>query len=332
MRNELLPKFQVFSYKDCIEDIFTLSDSVVWNKLYRRKHICDNNIRFQNVPYLNDMYFNHISLVTAERIMYLNEKLIHYYRGRYNAVSSKENRNQYPLCVYEVAKEIKSKLLDLELYESVKNAYFRSIFTEMLWTLETMEGDAFIDLYEEIKKLISEWDVTIEKMKGIKYPDWLYDEILLMSNLQPKEFVFYLIGKYKRLYENAINSGSNNTIKHCQKIINQKKWRFDRGLLSKNARIVLYGAGDVGRDFYRQILEYEDVEVVAWVDKNYQNIKGEYKIVNTEKIRELKYDKILMAIYDKRQQENAFEYLTQFVKADRIIIPSFQEKEREGLV
>lgn len=43
-----------------------------------------------------------------------------------------------------------------------------------------------------------------------------------------------------------------------------------------NKRIVIYGAGNVGRDLYFQFSKYEKCSIVAWVDKNYQRYDFSY--------------------------------------------------------
>lgn len=47
---------------------------------------------------------------------------------------------------------------------------------------------------------------------------------------------------------------------------------FDR-LLSKGNRIVIYGAGDVGKNFYSQVYGNENCKLTAWVDKNAKELK-----------------------------------------------------------
>lgn len=62
-------------------------------------------------------------------------------------------------------------------------------------------------------------------------------------------------------------------------------------------RIVLYGAGKVGQDYYAQICKYKDCTIVAWVDINWQNYQFDYcEIVEIEKIHTLSYDVILIAV------------------------------------
>lgn len=66
---------------------------------------------------------------------------------------------------------------------------------------------------------------------------------------------------------------------------------FDK--VPKGSRIVLYGAGEVGKQFYRQITETKSCEIVLWLDKNADGIstKKPEAIKNTSN-----YDLVVIAI------------------------------------
>ncbi len=65
----------------------------------------------------------------------------------------------------------------------------------------------------------------------------------------------------------------------------------------RNKKIIIYGAGRVGRDFYEQMSRYKDIEIVAWVDKNSDNISYDYnKVMPPEIINDFNYDYIVIAI------------------------------------
>lgn len=65
-------------------------------------------------------------------------------------------------------------------------------------------------------------------------------------------------------------------------------------------KIVIYGAGKVGRDYYRQIKRYNKCEVVAWIDKDTSKGTDLIEILPPEKLPEIIYDVLLIAV--KRQQ------------------------------
>lgn len=87
-------------------------------------------------------------------------------------------------------------------------------------------------------------------------------------------------------------------------------------------KIILFGAGKVGRDYYSQICRYSKCQIVAWIDSNYQNIHYECtEVVGKEFLKEADYDVLLIAIKDERNVSNIKESLVteEGVDADKII-------------
>ena len=76
-------------------------------------------------------------------------------------------------------------------------------------------------------------------------------------------------------------------------------------------RILLYGAGNVGRDYYDQICRYEDITIVGWIDKNHKHKMIEYCNVSDPKtIKKEEFDLILIAIRDERIKNEICSDLT----------------------
>lgn len=64
-------------------------------------------------------------------------------------------------------------------------------------------------------------------------------------------------------------------------------------------RIVIFGAGNVGQDYYSQISKYKYCKIVAWIDSNWNKYHFSYaEVTRTENIVELSYDSILIAVMD----------------------------------
>ncbi len=68
----------------------------------------------------------------------------------------------------------------------------------------------------------------------------------------------------------------------------------------RNKRIVIYGAGNVGFDYYMQLKPYEDIVIVEWLDKNHKSIKNDYhRIESVETICSIDFDYVVIAVLDK---------------------------------
>ena len=74
----LTPGCTCFRYADCPGEILRLAGTMVWNKLYRREFLTENNLRFDETFTCNDLAFSAVSMARAERITFRKEHLIHY--------------------------------------------------------------------------------------------------------------------------------------------------------------------------------------------------------------------------------------------------------------
>ncbi len=86
-------------------------------------------------------------------------------------------------------------------------------------------------------------------------------------------------------------------------------------------RIILYGAGSVGKDYYTQITGYENTDIISWVDKRYDIVINGYRIRRPDVVLEYdRYDLILLAVNDESVAREISKELEELgVPNDRII-------------
>lgn len=68
------------------------------------------------------------------------------------------------------------------------------------------------------------------------------------------------------------------------------------GGIPRNSRIILYGAGTVGIHMWYYLKEIVELEIVHWVDGNYENIKESYDVESPKKIVGEEYDYIIISV------------------------------------
>ncbi len=110
--------------------------------------------------------------------------------------------------------------------------------------------------------------------------------------------------------------------------------------LPPNCRIVLYGGGELGEKYKKQLLHArEDVELVACVDPQYQTLSNEYLSVDApETLAQLSFDYIVITIKNKGKAESVKEELINYGISDEEIIWCEQPEaywrfiEAEGLI
>lgn len=84
---------------------------------------------------------------------------------------------------------------------------------------------------------------------------------------------------------------------------------FPYRLINKGSKIILYGAGKVGRSYYEQIKKNEYCDVVAWVDSN--AYKKDKNILPPMEIAGMKYSQIVIAVKKKQSVEEIIRGLVE---------------------
>ncbi len=94
-------------------------------------------------------------------------------------------------------------------------------------------------------------------------------------------------------------------------------------------KVVIYGAGDVGQDYYLQLSRNLDCRIVCWVDANYHAYHFEYgEVKEIGQLKKLQYDIILIAV---KSPEHAGEIKEELV-ADLNIPETSIIWERPGYI
>lgn len=100
-----------------------------------------------------------------------------------------------------------------------------------------------------------------------------------------------------------------------------QKYLFPYELVDRGSRVVLYGAGAVGRDFYRQIARNHYCEIVLWVDTNYETMNIPYGEVKDPKaVLRKDYDYIIICVSRKAAAQDIMKNLKNIGVSDKKII------------
>lgn len=96
---------------------------------------------------------------------------------------------------------------------------------------------------------------------------------------------------------------------------------FPMDRIPKESRVVLYGAGDLGKQYWEQNLKYHFCNIVLWVDKNYENIQlRNSKIENPEIMSEIEFDYVVIAVDNYYIARDIAMYLKKYrIKKENII-------------
>ena len=125
IREKYMPKTSTFSSLDCVEYLYQIDTSAVWNKIYRRKFIIDNNIHFAELTRAEDVLFTLGALTLAKSITYLDKPFVHY--------RFKDKTNKHPQEVIWAHDQLLNFLYTKKVYPFYRKTYLKQFITSVLY-------------------------------------------------------------------------------------------------------------------------------------------------------------------------------------------------------
>lgn len=299
---EVLPQKEVFSIKDIPDDIFRLTAGWAWDKMYRAEFIREKNLRFQEIRAVEDELFVDLSLGEAKAITIVKDVLVTH---RTNVTSSLEcKKDQLWQCSYEMLIAERAELQKRGLFGILEKSFLNRAARYITWYARSITTPSFFSEFYSFYQ-----EKAIEELGLLDYPveyyedPFIYETIKKIDQYGEKEFLCDRIGEMNRLLrekEQEFLSVTEWLIERMKWMQNGKRWIFPNGVVPKGAKLILYGFGDVGKDWYEDIWRSGDVELVMIVDRNYKEFeKGIVRIHPIEDIDTVEYDYVLIAINEK---------------------------------
>ena len=152
IKKELLPEEEVFSAKDIKKDFFSLFVWWPWDKLYRKSFLDERNIHFQVLRTTNDLYFVVCTMLSANKIGYVDNVLAHH---RIHIGNSLENtRAKSWWCFYNALIAVRNFMKDNQLYDRFKLDFINYSLDFSLWQIATLQGPSY---YKLRSNLCNKW-------------------------------------------------------------------------------------------------------------------------------------------------------------------------------
>ena len=117
---------------------------------------------------------------------------------------------------------------------------------------------------------------------------------------------------------------------------------FDKSVINKNAKVVLYGAGRVGQSYYKQVCADNLYRLEGWVDKNYLYYQKQgLNVLPIEALEGIECDYIILALkYREQAEEIKRELIEKYgVLTDKFIwlepvsiLEKYQSKNNKSLI
>ncbi len=167
-----VPLEKPFSRKDFPNDIFSLFCVVPWNKLYLKRLITENNIKFQNISSSNDVAFGHIVQACAERIIVFNQELINY---RYNRAGSiQKSRAGETINIIKAGLCLEQYLIHHNLYDELGQSCKEILKNHIRAGISLCNNEEYTKFVGEVKKMFPEdWQKYSSELKKDITPEFL---------------------------------------------------------------------------------------------------------------------------------------------------------------
>lgn len=262
-----------------VDDPFGVVNTSVWNKLYLREHIEKYDIRFQENRIVDTMYFVFMAIIYAAAISVVGDTLVHYRTNNDKSILS--NSDRYPLEAYKALCLIRDKLEVDGKFEEKKDIFANYAAEYLLSRLHLLKtGDGFVQLYNAIHN---------EGLKRLGIIDVVESDVMEsdsrlreLRDISRKDASEYLFDKKKKIQALGMLRKETYVLPLPVKVSRQ--------------RIAIYGAGNVGKDYFTQAMHRGDIELVGWVDRNYEKIG--FPIQTPEILGQLELDMVLIAVID----------------------------------
>lgn len=213
-----------------------------------------------------------------DKIEFLNQYVLNAQKGRYLSYS------------------IWSKLFKKELIEKVFLALpvSQQYGEDMLCLCGCILESDRISL---CKEALYHYRVREESLSHLKKEEYLFNEIKLLACLVNELQIQKCYETIKAKVYNYVTRRMIGILERNSKNQNHIPQYYIADMKEiAGKRVVIYGAGGVGQDFYVQLRKYGNCEIVAWVDSNCENYQYEYaEVIRFSDIKAV-YDLVIIAV------------------------------------
>lgn len=269
---------KVFCYRDIPERILAVGGVVPWNKLYRIDFIKEKKLAFQETRRCNDEYFVGMSMVLARKISYIDERFVTYRMNNNNSLQGYAG-TEVSFDFFKALYALRQGLAREGLLEEVQKNYVNKALQGCRVALERQKDvQKFVEIYHFLKtEAFEKLGIQNLSREDIYAGSEWYEKVMKYDALG------YLFYSLKEMQENK-----------------GEKFLFPYKQIGDCRRIALYGFGEVGHAFYRQLDRSTYYQIVGCFDANYKKLRADgTAVIDPEKVHEYQFDKIVVAVNEE---------------------------------
>lgn len=297
---EFLPKNrQTFNRDDIPEHLFQITNGWAWDKLFRTAFIQECGLFFSDTRVANDGYFVFMALAMAKRITKIEDYLVTQRVNNENSLSNTRNTSWY--CGIQMLYDIRSGLKNAGLYDKLESTFLNFSLKYLIWAYESLKDwQAKKEFYNCIREECREKLGILQTKLDMSYCRKQFETYTHIETHSFDDYVIEILEKRTKEWEEERKKNQKLTQR-----VEQKIWPFPYAEVDKNSSILLYGAGKIGQDYYKQILASGYCRIAKWIDRRFQTGKKEYAFQGwLDDLSRQKFDVVVVALF---REEDAVE-------------------------
>lgn len=248
-------------------------------------------ITFQEYRIANDGFFVYAALAQAKRITKIEDFLVYQRIGNGQSLSNTREKTWH--CGFEMIYAIRDYLQQKGLYDMLQQTFLNFCVKYAVWSFEGMKswrvkGDIYDAIREELIAALDMKQFTEEYFHNKNH----YSKYHV---IEAHTYDEYVSGLFEEKQKNIADLNSKLMV--MTRRAANKVWLFPYSQVEKGSRIVLYGAGEVGQDYYKQVCNNGYCEVVLWMDKRFEvSMRNEAVCGWLDALADCDFDKIVIAV------------------------------------
>ncbi len=301
----LIPGTDYFSMEDIPEKAFQITAGHAWDKMYLASFLRENNLIFYNTRIAQDAYFTYPAFLMARRIVPVKEKLVHYRRGYQDSSWSKREKHWND--IFEMLIGMKAQLVTRGLYEKYEHSFI-NVAAGYICTLP-FGGVAKKEIFTDICRKLKE--INDSEIRFTEYPEsYYYDPVNLylikyMLDHEDMDVFLKLAESIEKRHVDILK-----TVIKLDHVKKQKAYWLPTNTLPEGSRIAVYGYGDVGKDYCRQLARDKYLVFAGAYDKNYEKYATSVDYIKSvEDIKNTDFDYIVIAIVNEEIEKKVKKFI-----------------------
>lgn len=285
--------------------IFQIARGWAWDKIFRTDYVRECRYEYPDFRSSEDGFFVYMLMARAGRISYMDDVFVSH---RINQCSSLSNTKEKDwMNGFKMLLLIRDEMMRVGIYSIYQQSYLNEVNNFLSWYLESLHS------LEEYRKCHAYIRESLEPLlRGLSHgSDYYfqkepYDWFVQVNGLSFEEYLFWVREK-----ELGLLHEQDDVIGMQKKEIEERSWVFPYPFIEKDRRVVLYGAGNIGKAYYAQLMESRFCKEVIWVDSHYEKYAAEgLEVKAPEDILGKCFDYVFIAVKNREAQEEIGEWLS----------------------